>query len=214
MSPLLLKKDVRATICTIHRHWKMSQVVDLLDTDHLDAKRVAALALSLIGTDSCLEALARQLRHPDRCLSQMAEHAMWSIWVQVGSEDAKSHFARGSTAASNRDLSGAIRHFSRAIEADPNFAEAYNQRAMMYYLQERFEASLNDCLAAAERMPMHFGAFAGAGHCHACLGNTSEAIACYEKARTIHPHMECVGELIAELREAELVKRENMKHET
>lgn len=180
----------------------MSQVVDLLDTDHLDAKKVAALVLSLIGTDSCLDALARQLKHPDRCLSQMAEHAMWSIWVQVGNEPAKSHFARGSMAASNRDLTSAIHHFTRAIEADPDFAEAYNQRAMVYYLKERFEESLRDCIAATERMPLHFGAFAGAGHCHACLGNTNEAIAYYERAKQINPHLECVDDLIRELREA------------
>ncbi len=203
MSPLLQRQDVHATICVIHRKWTMSQVVELLDTDHLDAKRVAALVLSLIGTDSCLEVLSRQLQHPDRCLSQMAEHAMWSIWVRIGNDEAKRHFARGSTAASNCDLAGAIRHFTRATEADPGFAEAYNQRAMIYYLQERFEESLRDCVSATQRMPLHFGAFAGAGHCHASLGNTAEAIACYERAKRINPHLECVDELISELREAE-----------
>jgi tetratricopeptide (TPR) repeat protein len=204
MSPLLERRDVHATICTIHRMWTMSQVVELLDTDHLDAKKVAALVLSLIGTDSCLDALARQLKHPDRCLSQMAEHAMWSIWVQVGSEPAKCQFARASMAASNRDLDSAISYFTKAIALDPDFAEAYNQRAMIYYLQERFEESLNDCIAATKLMPLHFGAFAGAGHCHACLGNTAAAIAFYERAKAINPHLECVDDLIRELREAEM----------
>lgn len=182
----------------------MSQVVELLDTEHLDAKKVAALVLSLIGTEACLDALARQLKHPDRCLSQMAEHAMWSIWVQIGSEPAKSQFARASMAASNRDLNTAIKHFTKAIELDPDFAEAYNQRAMIYYLQEQFEESLADCIRAAELMPTHFGALAGAGHCHACLGNTAQAIRYYEKAKQINPHLECVDDLIRELREAEL----------
>jgi tetratricopeptide (TPR) repeat protein len=203
MTPLLERRDVHNAICTIHRKWTMSQVVELLDTEHLDAKKVAALVLSLIGTDSCLEALARQLKHPDRCLSQMAEHAMWSIWVQIGSEAAKSQFARASMAASNRDLDTAIEHFTRAIQLDPDFAEAYNQRAMIYYLQERFGESLEDCVRATELMPMHFGAFAGAGHCHACLGNTAQAIDFYEKAKQINPHLECVDDLIRELREAE-----------
>ena len=202
MSPLLEQSDVQGTICTIHRHWTMSQVVDLLDADHLDARKVASLVLSLIGTDTCLEALARQLKHPDECLGQMAEHAMWSIWIQTGNEEAKRYFARATRAASDRDLESAICFLNQAIDADPTFAEAYNQRAMLFYMQERFEESLRDCLEVTRRMPLHFGAFAGAGHCHVCLGNAEMAIAAYEKARLINPHLECVDELIRELREA------------
>jgi tetratricopeptide (TPR) repeat protein len=178
----------------------MSQVVELLDGTDCDAQKVAALALSLIGTDSCLAALARQLRHKDRMVGQMAEHAMWSIWVRMGSEEAKSHFARGSMAFSNRDLEGALCKFSKAVQADPNFAEAYNQRAMVHYLREDFENSLADCLRATQIMPLHFGAWAGAGHCEACLGRPRQAIYCYERAKRINPHLECVDALITELR--------------
>lgn len=106
-------------------------------------------------------------------------------------------------AASNRDLDSAILHFTKAIELDPHFSEAYNQRAMIYTFRSILETSLRDCVAATKLMPLHFGAFAGAGHCHACLGNTAEAIECYEKAKQINPHLECVDDLIRELREAE-----------
>jgi tetratricopeptide (TPR) repeat protein len=202
VSPLLEKRDARGVISAIRRNWTMSQVVELLDCPHCDAQKVAALALGLLGTDSCLAALARQLRHPDRMVGQMAEHAMWSIWVRMGNEEAKGHFARASIAFSNRDLEGALSKFGKAVQADPNFAEAYNQRAMVHYLKEDFDQSLADCLRATQLMPLHFGAWAGAGHCQACLGKARQAVYCYERAKRINPHLECVDDLIAELREA------------
>ena len=42
-------------------------------------------------------------------------------------------------ALNRRDFDHALKHFNRAIELDPAFAEAYNQRAIVGYLQERFE---------------------------------------------------------------------------
>ncbi len=51
-------------------------------------------------------------------------------------------------------------------------------------------------------MPMHCGAWAGMGHCHACLGNTADAIDCYNRARQINPHLECLDDLIEELSES------------
>lgn len=202
ISPFLERRDVRGTICTIHKHWTMSQVVELLDCTDPDAQKVAAVALSLIGCDSCLTALAKQLKHPDRMVGQMAEHAIWSIWFRAGNEEAKQLFAQASAAFGARDLDRAIQLFGKAIAADPTFAEAYNQRAMVFYLQENFEESLKDCMIATELMPLHFGAWAGAGHCHACLGQADEAIRCYERAKQINPHLECVDDLIAELRES------------
>lgn len=202
ISPLLERRDVRATIRTIHQKWTMSQVVELLDCKHCDAQKVAALALGLIGCDSCLDALAKQLKHPDRMVGQMAEHAMWSIWFRAGNEEAKGLFAKASAAFGARDLNRAIELFGKAIAADPTFAEAYNQRAMVFYLQENFAESLKDCTIATELMPLHFGAWAGAGHCHACMGEPDEAIRCYQKAKQINPHLECVDDLIAELRES------------
>lgn len=202
VSPLLERRDARGVIKAIRRNWTMSQVVELLDCEHCDAQKVAALALGLLGTDSCLAGLARQLRHPDRMVGQMAEHAMWSIWVRAGNDEAKQHFARASIDFSNRNLDAALDGFSKAVQADSNFAEAYSQRGMVHYLREEFDQSLADCLRATHLMPLHFGAWAGAGHCHACMGKARQAVYCYERAKRINPHMDCVDDLIAELREA------------
>src|SRR5205823_2988767 len=103
---------------------------------------------------------------------------------------------RGSQAMNRRDFEHAIRHFTAALEIDPKFAEAYNQRAIAYYLQEQYNESIVDCRRAVELMPCHFGAWAGSGHCEAHLGHLREAITCYRKALEINPHIEGISQTI------------------
>lgn len=71
--------------------------------------------------------------------------------------------------------------------------------AIANYLAERYEESIIDCQAAIERMPCHFGAWAGMGHCHAHGGRLAEAIECYEHALTINPHLDGIREAVVEL---------------
>ena len=115
----------------------------------------------------------RCCKDSDPMVNQMAEHAMWSIWFRSGARPRRTRScAAGREALNGRDFAGALEHVDRAIRLDPKFAEAYNQRAIIHYLQERYEESIEDCSRAVERMPLHFGAWAGMGHCHAHLGRT------------------------------------------
>ena len=132
-------------------------------------------------------------------VNQMAEHALWSIWFRCGTCEANHELCRGTRSVNHKEYEEAISRFTRAIEIDPTFAEAYNQRAIVKYLQERYDESLEDCVRAVERMPCHFGAWAGMGHCHAQQGRLSEALECYKKALSINPHLAGVRQMVREL---------------
>lgn len=175
--------------------------MDLLSSNHADAPKVAALALALVGGRCCIEALAKQLHHPDVVVNQMAEHALWSIWFRLGTPDANHHLCHGTLALNRRDFDHACCHFSKAVQIDPTFAEAYNQRAIAAYLQEKYESSMHDCRQTTKLMPCHFGAWSGLGHCQAHLGDVKSAIHSYERALEINPRLECVGEALNTLRQ-------------
>jgi tetratricopeptide (TPR) repeat protein len=98
-----------------------------------------------------------------------------------------------------QELRDAIDHFSRALEIDPKFAEAYNQRAIAHYLLEEFDESIEDCRRTVELMPCHFGAWAGMGHGHAHEGRLGPALEAYRKALSINPHLECLVEACEEI---------------
>ena len=201
VQPLLAVKDAQGLLDLLRNRYSGEQITALLHSTHSDARKVAALAISLVGTTCCLPKLAPLLKDSDPMVNQMAEHAMWSIWFRSGSSpEANKELCRGTKAMNGRDFAGALEHIGRAIEMDPSFAEAYNQRAIIHYLQERYEESIEDCRRAVERMPLHFGAWAGMGHCHAHLGRPCEAVECYERALSINPHLDGIPQSIHELK--------------
>jgi tetratricopeptide (TPR) repeat protein len=199
VQPMLEAKDPAALLALLKSRWTRDQIVGLLSSPCCDARKVAALALALVGSRCCLKDLAAQLKHPDPMVNQMAEHAIWAIWFRLGTIEANHELCRGTRFLNLGDCDQAIRHFTQAIELDPTFAEAYNQRAIAKYLQERYDESLEDCGRTVERMPCHFGAWAGMGHCHAHSGRLAEAAECYEKALSINPGFAGINQALAEL---------------
>jgi tetratricopeptide (TPR) repeat protein len=201
VEPLLARKDLPGLLDLLKTNWHPEQIRDLLRSKHCDAKKVALLALALVGPTCCTEELSHQLKDPDPVINDLAEHALWAIWLRSGkTPEANQLVCRGAEALGTRNFHRAIELFSQAIRVDPDFAEAYNQRAIAYYLSEDFEKSISDCRRAIKRMPCHFGAWAGMGHCHAHLDEIPCAIECYEKALAINPHLQCVEETVRELK--------------
>ena len=201
VKPLLEARDLEGLLSTLKGRWTADQIVSLLSCKHCDARKVAALSLGLVGGRCCIPPLAARLKDSDKMVNQMAEHALWSVWFRSGTPEANHEVCRGTRALGRRDFAHALSHFDRAAALDPTFAEAYNQRAIVHYLSEGFEASIDDCHRAVSRMPCHFGAWAGMGHCHAHLGKHDEAIRSYEKALEINPRLEGVRQGIESLRE-------------
>jgi tetratricopeptide (TPR) repeat protein len=202
LQPALQAQDWNRLMKTIKSNWTSDQVLSLLHCDDCDARKIAALAVGLIGQSCCLPELQRKLLDEDRMVVQMAEHAMWQIWFRGGEcEEANKFLARGAEALNRQDLDQAIRHLDKAISLSPDFAEAYNQRAIAHYLAERYHESVADSKKVVALMPLHFGAWSGLGHAYLAMGNLAEAQQAYEKALEVNPHLDCILELVQELRE-------------
>jgi tetratricopeptide (TPR) repeat protein len=203
VQPLLERRDVGGLHSLLKSRWTCDQLRSLLHSgkpEHLDAKKVGLLCLSMIGTECSINDVAVELKHPDKVVNEMAEHALWLIWFRMGEPAANHELMRGVQALERKDFEHAITHFDRAIAQSPRFAEPYNQRAIARYLQEDYEPSIVDCARAVELMPCHFGALAGMGHCYAHLGKPREAVEAYERALAVNPHLECVRQTVEELK--------------
>src|SRR5688500_16473310 len=104
--------DLPGLLELLKSHWKTEQIQQLMQSEHTDAKKVALLAIGLVGRGCCLPELSKHLKDPDPVVHEMTEYAMWSIWFRMGgSPDANHQLARGAQALERKDFEHAIKHF-------------------------------------------------------------------------------------------------------
>jgi Flp pilus assembly protein TadD len=184
----------------IGRSWCGGKLCAFLKHSTVDIRRAAAMALAMLGDKKAIDPLAAALHDTDIQVHALAEEALWAIWFRAGNNRACCYLKCGMSHLKHGNLDTATEKFNLAIQADPEFAEAYNQRAIAGYLAERYADSIADCRRVLELMPHHFGAMAGMGHCHAQLGNLSEAQSCYRQSLDINPRMDGIIAALAEVR--------------
>ncbi len=77
---------------------------------------------------------------------------------------------------------------TQLIVAAPGFAEAYNQRAIIYFEQGRLAESARDCQRVLSMNPYHFGAMGGLAQCQRGLNQPAEAVKTLRRALRLQPY--------------------------
>ena len=162
--------------------------------------RAAGFALRLIGTSKVIPALVQALKNKDRGIRYNAEYALWAIWSQSGDAAVDTMLEDGKNLLKNEAYQEAVEQFTSVIEAAPNFAEGYNQRAIVHFMLEEWSKAVRDCKQTVSLNSDHFGAFAGMGHAYLRLGKIDEAIEAYKQALKINPSLISIAEAIMRLR--------------
>ena len=115
------------------------------------------------------------------------EGVIWGIWLDGGDPALNEIMARGVKAMSANRLRDAADRFTELILAAPEFAEAWNKRATVYYLMDRYEDSVRDIERTLALEPRHFGAISGMGLIFLERGDEEGALDAFEKVLEIHP---------------------------
>lgn len=199
--PYLERHDPEGLLRHLERHWPVDQLRLLLETQNTEAIKVALVCLSMTGDMLDNARIAPFLGDEDSMTAALAEHAMWSIWFRGHDEIAGCELTRAVQLLSQNRLNSAVRCLNRLIKYRPDFAEAYNQRAIAYFLKEAYDRSIEDCEQALRLNPYHFGAMAGIGHCHAAMGRLECALAAYTRSLQMHPRLEGIRQSIRQIRE-------------
>ena len=129
-----------------------------------------------------------------------AEHRIWAIWS--GHEDADAARAmRGAIAAfESGDATAADRELTMMVDRWPNWAEAWNKRATLRFVEERDADSLDDIGRTLKLEPRHFGALSGFGQICLRARDISSALLVFEHAIAINPNMDSVRQAADVLR--------------
>jgi tetratricopeptide (TPR) repeat protein len=138
---------------------------------------------------------------PDDESAKYIENRIWAIWLASSSDTANLLMGRVKTATDSKDFDLAIRLLNAIIDIRPDFTEAWNRRATVYYTKKDFGRALADIHEVLAREPRHFGALSGLGIIRQELGDEKRALDAFRRALAIHPHLERVPELVKKLSE-------------
>jgi tetratricopeptide (TPR) repeat protein len=138
---------------------------------------------------------------PDEDSAKAVEARIWAIWLQTPSDTAALLMMRAKAATDAQQLDLAVKLLDAVIKLRPDYVEAWNRRATLYYLQNDYARSLTDIQQVLAREPRHFAALAGLGMIMQDLGDDRRALEAFRKALEINPHLEKVPELVKQLSE-------------
>ena len=113
--------------------------------------------------------------------------SIWDIWHETNDPEINADFFRGIGLMHNGNLKKAIIFFSKVIEKNPNFAEAWNKRATAYYMLGEYDKSMTDINITLKLEPRHFGAMDGMILIFLQKGKVDQAIRIYDEIIKIFP---------------------------
>jgi tetratricopeptide (TPR) repeat protein len=192
----LRDQDIESFRLHVSTRYTEGTLARLIESGNTQARRAAVLALGLFGSYNTNQAVARGLRDGDLTVRRLANDALWAIWFRADTAENNKTLEQVSRLLGRHRPDQAIALATRLIERAPNFAEAYNQRAIAQFALEHFEDSATDCRHALERNPYHIGALSGLAQCQLKLGLRREALSTFRRALKLQPYSDGLREVV------------------
>jgi tetratricopeptide (TPR) repeat protein len=136
---------------------------------------------------------------PDDASAKAIEDRIWAVWTGAGNETTNLLMSRAKKAADDKDYDLALRMLSAIIEIKPDFTEAWNRRATVYFLKKDYVNSIADIGKVLAREPRHFGALSGLGLIMQDIGDEKHALDAYRKALEVYPRLRGMDEKVKTL---------------
>ena len=128
------------------------------------------------------------------------EQQIWTHWMVGPTAAADELLAQARSAADAGQTDAAVDAFDKLSAQFPDYAEGWNQRAIMHYLLGDIQGSLTAIERVLTLEPRHFGAYAGRGQCYLRLERPRESLAAFEASLRINPWSATVQQQIEVLR--------------
>lgn len=122
------------------------------------------------------------------------------IWMRSGSDTADLLMERADTALERQDFPLAVEVLDRLIVLQPDWAEAWNHRATVFYLMDDYRRAMADIAETLKREPRHYGAIAGMGLIFLHQGDHKNAYGAFERVLAIYPQLETAKKAVETLR--------------
>ena len=138
----------------------------------------------------------------------LLETKIWSIWNEHPTNNKLTERLEfGTELMQYGNYNYALKVFDNIIVSDPEWSEAWNKRATVYFLMSQFTDSLYDIDKVLNIEPRHFGALSGQARIFIKLQKYEEAIKSIERALKFYPSFKS-REMIPEIKR--LIKEESI----
>lgn len=137
---------------------------------------------------TAMDPLFEQLQKAaDPASAQVISNDLWAYWTDAPDDVAQEILDRGMRKRASWDLLGARADFDALVRYCPEYAEGYNQRAFVNFLNQDYAAALPDLQKALDLSPRHVGAHSGLALTLIGLGRDAEAQDALAAALELNP---------------------------
>ncbi len=195
-------EDSAAFIAAVARGYTIGTLERLAEFGQRTSRRAATMALGLLGDYRSNDVMGRRLSDEDRGVRMLAENSIRELWYRDGNE-AQRQALQVAIRLNNAEQSAlATRVTSELIDEALFFAEAWNQRAIVYFQRGRYDDSANDCFQTLELNPYQFASAVGMGQCYLEMNEPQPALDCFRRALKLNPGLEDVRAQVTYLERA------------
>lgn len=145
------------------------------------------------------ELFARLHRAKTTDAAQGPEHDIWVLWMTSDSATADALLAQAARAMNDGAYAPCRQILDKMVTLYPNYAEVWNKRATLNYLQGRLDDSLADIDRVLAIEPRHFGALSGKGLVLEQQKKYGDALDAFHDALDINPNMTTIQEEISKI---------------
>jgi len=157
---------------------------------------IPAAALETLPLDRLYQQLAAS---PDPAAAAPYEAELLRRYHDSGSDTADLLLSWAMQAIREKSYATALDVLDRVVVLKPDFAEGWNKRATVYYLQRDFGQSIADIEKVLRLEPRHFGALVGLGMIFKDLDDEERAMEAFRRALAVHPHLEGARKTLDEM---------------
>jgi tetratricopeptide (TPR) repeat protein len=138
---------------------------------------------------------------PDEASAKAIENRIWATMLVSKSDTANLLMTRVKTAVDGENLDLGIQILDSIIEIKPDYIEAWNRRATLYFLKKDYGRAFSDITEVLSREPRHFGALSGLGLIMQEMGDDKTALKVYRRALEVHPRLQRIPDIVKTLTE-------------
>ena len=138
---------------------------------------------------------------PDEETAKAIEQRIWVLWMRSKSDTTNLLMSRVQKSIEGKDVDLALKLLDAIIKIKPDYVEAWNRRATLYYMKKEYGRSLADIRHVLRLEPRHFGALTGMGLILQDIGDDKQALEVYRRALAVYPKLERVPDIVKKLSE-------------